>query len=81
MDQTNVLVNLDQVSWGFKAGRKLLQAMVLSEEAQKFAVGREIAYIQKTYVYTNSVFPALVVTSMYVFTTNYNKRTFSTATG
>jgi hypothetical protein len=67
-------VNLDQVSWGSEAGRKLLQALVLSEEAQKFAIGREIAYIQKPYVYTNSVFPALVVTSMYAFTTNCNKR-------
>jgi len=67
-------VDLDQVSWGSEAGKNLLHAMVLSEEAQKFAIGREIAYVQKPYVYTNSVFPALVITSMYAFITHCNKR-------
>jgi hypothetical protein len=67
-------VNLDQVSWGSEAGKNLLQAMVLSEEARKFAIGREIAYAQTPYVYTDSIFPPLVITSMYAFTTNCNKR-------
>ncbi|GFG35324.1 hypothetical protein Cfor_10320 [Coptotermes formosanus] len=74
VDRTNVLVNLDQVSWGSEAGKNLLQAMVLSEEARKFAIGREIAYAQTPYVYTDSIFPPLVITSMYAFTTNCNKR-------
>ena len=67
-------MNLDQVSWGSEAGKNLLQSMVLSEEARKFAIGREIAYVHKPYVYTNSVFPALVITSVYAFITNCNKR-------
>ncbi|PNF25346.1 hypothetical protein B7P43_G10935 [Cryptotermes secundus] len=48
--------------------------MVLSEEAQKFAIGREIAYAQTLYVYMNSAFPAIVIISMYAFTTNCNNR-------
>ena len=67
-------MNLDQVSWGSEAGKNLSHALVLSEEARKFAIGREIAYVQKPYVYTNTVFPALVITSMYAFTTYCNKR-------
>lgn len=48
--------------------------MVLSEEAQKFAIGREIAHVQTPYVYVNSIFPALVITSMYAFTSNCNNK-------
>jgi hypothetical protein len=67
-------VNLDQVSWGSEAGKDLLTAMVLSEEAQKFAIGREISHVQTHYVYMNSAFPSIVITSMYAFTTNCNNR-------
>lgn len=74
VDRAHVLVNLDQVSWGSEAGKDLLSAMVLSEEAQKFAIGREIAYAQTLYVYMNSAFPAIVIISMYAFTTNCNNR-------
>lgn len=62
------------MSWGSEAGKNLLQSLVLSEEAQKFAIGRELAYVQKPYVYTNSVFPAVVITSMYAFVSHCNKR-------
>jgi len=50
--------------------------MVLSEEAQKFAIGREIAHVQTPYVYMNSAFPAAVIVSMYAFTTNCNNRLY-----
>jgi hypothetical protein len=65
---------MDHVSWGSEAGKNLLAAMVLSEEAQKFAIGREIAYVQTPYVYLNSIFPALVITFMYAFTTTCNNK-------
>lgn len=67
-------MNLDQVSWGSEAGKNLLEAMVLSEEAQKFAIGREIAHVQTPYIYVNSIFPVLVITFMYAVTTNCNNK-------
>ena len=67
-------MNLDQVSWSSEVGKSLLDAMVLSEAAQKFAIGREIAYVQTPYVYYHSLFPVSVIMSTYAFTANLNER-------
>lgn len=74
VDRSNVLVNMDQVSWNSEAGKKLLDAMILSEDTQKFAIAREIAYVRTPYVYYNSIFPAAVIAFMYAFSSNCNNR-------
>ncbi|XP_069702974.1 transmembrane protein 177 [Periplaneta americana] len=74
VDRNHLLVNMDQVSWNSQAGKKLLDAVILSEDAQKFAIAREIAYVRTQYVYYNSIFPVAVITFLYAFTNNCNNR-------
>ncbi|KAJ9598453.1 hypothetical protein L9F63_010849 [Diploptera punctata] len=74
IDKHNIVVNSDQVSWGSDAGKKLLDAMILSEAAQKFAIGREIAHVQSSYIYLHAVFPVSIIGSTYVLTANLNHR-------
>jgi len=53
------------VAWGTDDGQLLQHAIVLSENAQKFAIAREISHLDTYHVYFYGIIPSIAIFSQY----------------
>ncbi|XP_023229330.1 transmembrane protein 177-like [Centruroides sculpturatus] len=60
------LQNNSSVHWSTRAGQSLLDSLVLSRAAQKFATAREIHYCTTSYVYAYGVGGTIAITAAYL---------------
>lgn len=57
VDTTVIKITGEPVAWSTKEGQQFLHSLILSEAAQKFAIGCEVAYVRTPYVYCNTFYP------------------------
>lgn len=67
-------MNQKKVDWNSEAGRKLADALLLSEKVQEFAICREILSTLNSKVYLQSTYPFVALFFAYTFSSSVNKK-------
>ncbi|XP_063852337.1 transmembrane protein 177-like [Scylla paramamosain] len=73
-DGTGVVVNNTPVPWGSEAGQALKNSLILSKNAKKFAIARELSGLQRTQAVTQALIPSTALIVSYSISLGINKR-------
>ncbi|XP_049807347.1 transmembrane protein 177 isoform X1 [Schistocerca nitens] len=74
VDKTVIKVSGEPVAWSTKEGQQFLDSLILSDAAQKFAIGCEVAYVRTPYVYLNTLYPFAALSLVYTIAQNLNRK-------
>ncbi|ENN79896.1 transmembrane protein 177 [Dendroctonus ponderosae] len=74
IDKSNILVNQNKVVWEMESGKQLLKALVMPEEAQLFAMAREIKMRDSLKFFIDTGYAFLACSLTYLGSTFLNKR-------
>ncbi|XP_049845290.1 transmembrane protein 177 isoform X2 [Schistocerca gregaria] len=67
-------VSGEPVAWSTREGQQFLDSLILSDAAQKFAIGCEVAYVRTPYVYLNTLYPFAALSLVYTIAQNLNRK-------
>ncbi|XP_068203255.1 transmembrane protein 177 isoform X2 [Palaemon carinicauda] len=73
-DKTGILVKNEPVHWDTPAGKALKESLVFSDEAKKFAIARELAYLETGAPFGYGIFSASVIVSCYAISSHLNRK-------
>ncbi|XP_043279515.1 transmembrane protein 177 [Venturia canescens] len=73
LDPTPILVNNEPVNWNRQDARDLLETLVLSEDAKRYAIAREMLMLRKNTPLINSGITAFVVSTNYLLSQKVNE--------
>ncbi|XP_050732278.1 transmembrane protein 177-like [Eriocheir sinensis] len=73
-DPTGVVVNNEPVAWSTAGGQRLMHSLVLSKNAKKFAIARELHGIETDPILTRAFIPSLGLTTSYTLALGINRR-------
>ncbi|KAK7072876.1 hypothetical protein SK128_018166 [Halocaridina rubra] len=73
-DVTGIVVNNEPVPWSSPEGKSLQQSLILSDDAKKFAIARELVHIDSSEPILKGVFTSSVMCMCYIFASTVNKR-------
>ncbi|XP_042233029.1 transmembrane protein 177-like isoform X2 [Homarus americanus] len=71
---TGITVNNEPVPWSTPEGESLKQSLVLSKDAKKFAIAREITSLSTLEPFANGAFTAAIVGMVYMMSSGVNAR-------
>ncbi|KAF4525665.1 hypothetical protein B566_EDAN001266 [Ephemera danica] len=74
VEKNMITVNGQPLQWGSKAGQDLINAVLLSDNAQKFAIGTQIHQARSVHIYTNTITAGICFVGAYSFAHSFNKR-------
>ncbi|XP_026752164.1 transmembrane protein 177 [Galleria mellonella] len=74
LENHDIQVNLKKVDWSSPAGKKLADALILSDKVKEFAICREILMTQNKKVFYESAYPFTCVFFMYNMSQFINRR-------
>lgn len=72
VDKQSIVVNNDEVNWERRDAQKLLNSLILSDNAKKYAIAREITMVDSKHLIIESVTIAMLFGSCYGVTAAIN---------
>ncbi|KAF7998416.1 hypothetical protein HCN44_009814 [Aphidius gifuensis] len=73
INKESILINNEPVEWNSEEAKQLIDSLMLSEEAKKYAIAREILMTDNTNVTTQAIVSSLLVGACYGFTSHLNE--------
>lgn len=73
-DGSGIVVNNLPVPWSSKAGNSLKNALILSTNAKKFIIARELSCLRKSQAFTQASIPTIALIVSYSISLGINKR-------
>ncbi|XP_069194983.1 transmembrane protein 177 isoform X2 [Procambarus clarkii] len=71
-DRQGIAVNNEPVPWSTAAGESLKQSIILSKDAKKFGIAREITSLSTVQPFVNGAFTAAIVGMVYTMSSTVN---------
>ncbi|KAH0546999.1 transmembrane protein 177 isoform X1 [Cotesia glomerata] len=73
IDKDSIVVNDDPVDWTRKDAKELLNALILSDEAKKYAVAREIMMVNNRFIYYEAAANGILFFACYNTASRWNE--------
>lgn len=73
IDKDAIVVNNEPVDWFRPDAKQLLDSLILSDDAKKYAIGREIIMTDNKFIYTESIALAAISAAYYATTFKINE--------
>jgi len=74
-ETSNLRFGEDEIYWSSLEGQSLKESLILSRDAKKFAIAREICHLSTGEPFVKGIGSAAILASMYILASGVNKKT------